>query len=91
LREKKPNQTKPKQNPNFAEIQNPRSTNCNTAEIPTVRNKKILIAQTKSEEFSEEFKELLQEPIRNNSRIDLWYSINNETKTKSNVIFIFIF
>jgi hypothetical protein len=31
----------------LAEIQNPRSTNCNTAEIPTVRNKKILIAQNK--------------------------------------------
>jgi hypothetical protein len=51
------------------------------------KKQKILIAQTKSEEFSEEFKELLQEPIRNNSRIDVWYSINNETKTKSNVIF----
>jgi len=55
------------------------------------KKQKILIAQTKSEEFSEEFKELLQEPIRNNSRIDLWYSINNETKTKSNVIFILFF
>jgi hypothetical protein len=42
LREKKPNQTKTKQNPNFAEIQNPRGTNCNTAEIPTIRNGKFL-------------------------------------------------
>lgn len=55
------------------------------------KKRKILIAQTKSEEFSEEFEELLQEPIRNNSRIRLMVFDQqwNQNKIKCNFYFIF--